>query len=452
MGGSLRKKISKHLTAIFGFSLFAILLTTISALFFLRAVLTRTNRTVLEDVQEITRLEKLRSASEWRVAAYRGYLLTGEAKLKANFRAADIEVKTLLAALREAANTPANDIPLRLLEQLEQEHAKVAEKAIALKEKGAKTQTLLEYFDREVLPRRDKFTGLIETIQKQMENELRESKRKMNDEVSRSVTYIIGLTLLSLVLNIAIAFLLQQTLSRQAKQLAQANEDLERFSSVASHDLSSPLNTITSFLGLLKRRSANELDADSNEYIEFAMDGAVRMRKLIDKLLDYARAGNRKLEAQVLDLNAVVDEALKNLATDIEQRGAVIKHSELPTIPGDRVQLAQLFQNLIGNAIKFQKDRKPFVNVSAESKGKYWRLSVQDNGIGFDSEFAGQIFEPFQRLHGMKEYPGSGLGLSVCKKIIERHGGRIWAKSKPGDGATFFIELPKDSKAMKLAS
>ena len=443
MGVALGKKISKHLTAIFGFSLLAILLITIAALFFLRAVLTRTNRTVLEDVQEITQLEKLRSASEWRVAAYRGYLLTGEAKLKANFRSADAEVKTRLAELREGAKTPANDIPLRLLEQLEQEHANVAEKAIALKERGAKTQTLLEYFDREVLPRRDGFTGLIGTLQKQMENELRESKRRMSDGVTRSVAQIIGLTFLCLVLNIAIAFLLQQRLSRQAEKLAQANEDLDNFSSIASHDLSSPLNTITSFLRLLKKRYANQLDTDANEYIDFAMDGAVRMRSLIDKLLDYARAGNRKLEAQALDLNSVINEALKSLATDIEQRGAVIKYSELPIVPGDRVQLAQLFQNLIGNAIKFQKDRKPFVNVSAESQGNYWRLSIQDNGIGFDSDYAGQIFEPFRRLHGMGEYPGSGLGLSVCKKIVERHGGRIWARSRPGEGATFFVELLK---------
>ena len=452
MGGTLRKRISKYLTAIFGFSLLAILLTTIAALFFLRAVLTRTNRTVLEDVQEITQLEKLRSASEWRVAAYRGYLLTGEAKLKANFRAADTEVKNRLATLRGAVNTPANDIPLRLLEQLEQEHAKVAEKAIALKEKGAKTKILLEYFDREVLPRRDGFTGLIESIQKQMEDELRESKRKMNDEVSHSVTHIIGLTLLSLALNTAIAFLLQHRLSRQAKRLARANEDLEQFSSIASHDLSSPLNTITSFLRLLKKRYANQLDSDANEFIDFAMDGADRMRRLIDKLLEYARAGNRKLEAQVLDLNAVVEEVLRSLAADIEQRSAVIKYSDLPNVPGDRVQLAQLFQNLIGNAIKFQKDRKPLVNISVESRGGCWRLSIQDNGIGFDSEFADQIFEPLRRLHSMAEYPGSGLGLSVCKKIVERHGGRIWAKSDPGEGATFFVELLKDGKAVNFSS
>ena len=437
MGFTLRKRISKHLTTIFGFSLLAILLTTIAALFFLRAVLTRTNRTVVEDVQEITQLEKLRSASEWRVAAYRGYLLTGEAKLKANFQTADAEVKARLATLREASKTPTNDIQFRLLQQLEQEHAKVAEKAIGLKEKGAKPQMLLEYFDREVLPRRDGFTDLIGSIQKQMENELRESKRKMNNEVSHSVTDIIGLTLLSLVLNIAIAFLLQHRLRRQAEKLAQANEDLDQFSSVASHDLSSPLNTITSFLKLLKKRYSNQLDTDANEFIDFAMDGAIRMRRLIDKLLDYARAGNRKLETQVLDLNAVVEEALRSLATDVEQRGAVIKHSDLPTVSGDRIQLAQLFQNLIGNAIKFQNGRKPFVNISAESQGEFWRLSIQDNGIGFDSEFADQIFEPFRRLHGTAEYCGTGLGLSVCKKIVERHGGRIWAKSEPGEGATF---------------
>ena len=225
-------------------------------------------------------------------------------------------------------------------------------------------------------------------------------------------------------------------------ELERSNSDLEQFSSVASHDLQEPLRVVSSFVQLLAKRYRGKLDSDADEFIEFAVDGAKRMRRLINDLLEYSRVGTRGKPFAAVDADDVVVEALANLAAAAAENNAEITRDDLPSVTGDRTQLAQLFQNLIGNAIKFHGDRPPRVHVSAERNGKEWTFSVRDNGIGIDPKYAGQIFVIFRRLHTPAEYSGTGIGLAVCKRIVERHEGRIWFESTPGKGTTFSFTIP----------
>ena len=194
----------------------------------------------------------------------------------------------------------------------------------------------------------------------------------------------------------------------------------------------------SSWPGAIKGR----LDANADEFIAYAVDGANRMQRLINDLLAYSRVGTRGKEFEPTDCTAVFDQALANLKVAIEESGAVVTRDPLPTVMADKLQIGQLFQNLIGNAIKYHGDEPPRVHVSAEQKGNEWVFSVRDNGIGIDPQYAERIFVIFQRLHTREEYPGTGIGLAICKKIVERHGGRIWVESQLGSGATFYFTIP----------
>ena len=231
-------------------------------------------------------------------------------------------------------------------------------------------------------------------------------------------------------------------LEQQTQELARSNSELEQFAWVASHDLQEPLRMVASYTQLLSKRYKGKLDADADEFIDFAVDGAARMRRLINDLLQLSRVGTRAKEFAATDCEAVYDRALLNLQAAVEDSGALVTHDQLPTVLGDRTQLGQLFQNLIGNAIKFRGDEQPTVHVGVERKNGQWEFGVRDNGIGIDPEYAERIFVVFQRLHDKGHHPGTGIGLAVCKKIVERHGGRIWVASQPDEGATFYFTLP----------
>ena len=234
----------------------------------------------------------------------------------------------------------------------------------------------------------------------------------------------------------------EEELKRTAAELARSNRELEQFAYVASHDLQEPLRMVSSYTQLLARRYQAQLDADANEFIAFAVDGANRMQRLINDLLTYSRVGTHGKGFESTDCTAVLEQALANLKAAIEQSDAVVTHDPLPTVMADNLQLVQLFQNLIGNAIKFHGEEPPRVHVSAEQKGNEWVFSVRDNGIGIDPRYTERLFILFQRLHTREEYPGTGIGLAICKKIAERHGGRIWVESQPGMGSTFYFTIP----------
>jgi PAS domain S-box-containing protein len=236
-----------------------------------------------------------------------------------------------------------------------------------------------------------------------------------------------------------------EALAQQADELARSNADLEQFAYVASHDLQEPLRMVASYTQLLARRYRDQLDDDAQEFIGYAVDGVTRMQSLISDLLAYSRVGSRDGEVAPVDADALLGRILdRTLAAAIEESGATVTHDPLPTVTGDAVQLGQVLQNLVANALKFRGDEPPRVHVGAEREGDEWVISVRDNGIGISPEYAQRIFVIFQRLHSRGEYAGTGIGLAICKKIVERHGGRIWVESAPGQGSTFRFTLPAD--------
>jgi signal transduction histidine kinase len=232
-------------------------------------------------------------------------------------------------------------------------------------------------------------------------------------------------------------------LAERVEDLARSNAELERFAYVASHDLREPLRMVTSYTKLLARRYKGKLDSDAEEFINFAVDGAGRMEQLIEDLLLYGRVGIRDLFFKPVQCEMVLTRALDNLQRALQETGALVTHDPLPTVKGDDTQLVQVFQNLIGNGIKFRGKMTPSVHVSIKEKTEDWVFAIQDNGIGIDPQYADRIFVIFQRLHSHAEYPGSGIGLAICKKVIENHDGRIWFESQPGEGTTFYFTIPK---------
>ncbi len=234
----------------------------------------------------------------------------------------------------------------------------------------------------------------------------------------------------------------EEDLARKVDELARSNADLEQFAYVASHDLQEPLRMVTAYTQLLSERYRAKLDENADKYIGYASEGAQRMQVLIQDLLAFSRVGRNNAATGPVDCNAVMADVLQTLAPAIQESGAVVTHDALPVVWADRTQLAQVFQNLVGNAIKFRGKEPPVVSVQAEKTTHRWQFSVNDNGIGIAPEFAENIFVVFQRLHARTEYPGNGIGLAICKKIVERNGGKIWVESQPGSGSSFKFNLP----------
>jgi hypothetical protein len=230
-------------------------------------------------------------------------------------------------------------------------------------------------------------------------------------------------------------------LAERAKDLERSNMELQQFAYVASHDLQEPLRTIASFTQLLAKRYADKLDDKAREFIGFAVDGSKRMQTLINDLLSFSRVGTQGKALTAVRCDAALDTVLRNLKRAVEESGAVITRDALPVVLADDLQLGQLLQNLVGNAIKFRGDKRPRIHIGAERNGKGWKISVCDNGIGIAPEHYERIFIIFQRLHTKTQYAGTGIGLAICKKIVERHGGRLWIDPTPGGGSTFSFTI-----------
>jgi len=235
----------------------------------------------------------------------------------------------------------------------------------------------------------------------------------------------------------------EDELRRTLAELERSNQELEQFAYVASHDLQEPLRMVASYTQLLAQRYGDRLDPDAHEFIGFAVDGAARMRRLINDLLEYSRVTTRGDAPAPVDAQAALGEALTNLRSAIQETGGVVTAEPLPRVQADATQLSQLFQNLIGNALKFRGDAPPQVHISVTPWEGAWRFAVADNGIGIDPQYFDRIFAIFQRLHPSHRYPGTGIGLALCKRIVERHGGRLWVESTPGRGSAFYFTLPR---------
>jgi PAS domain S-box-containing protein len=236
----------------------------------------------------------------------------------------------------------------------------------------------------------------------------------------------------------------EEHLVKTMEELSQSNDELQQFAYVASHDLQEPLRMVASYTQLLAKRYKGQLDADADEFIDFAVDGCNRMQALIQDLLAYSRSGSTGKAVRKISSENALSQALTNLHATIEESGAIVTHDALPSIITDDTQLALIFQNLVGNGIKYRGIEAPHVHVSAtKNGGKEWIFSVRDNGLGIEPQYFERIFILFQRLHGRQEFKGTGIGLAICKKIVERLGGRIWVESQPEEGSTFYFSLPE---------
>jgi len=236
----------------------------------------------------------------------------------------------------------------------------------------------------------------------------------------------------------------EEHLVKTVGELKRSNDELQQFAYVASHDLQEPLRMVASYTQLLAKRYRGRLDSDADEFIAYAVDGSTRMQGLVQDLLAYSRAGTNGKALHEISSENALKEALTNLRATMEENGAIVTHDSLPTITTDDRQLAQVFQNLVGNAIKYRSAEIPHVHISAKKNGSNeWVFSVRDNGLGIDPQYFERIFILFQRLHGPREFKGTGIGLAICKKMLERLGGRIWVESQPEKGSTFYFALPE---------
>ncbi|MGD8440669.1 MAG: ATP-binding protein, partial [Holophagae bacterium] len=235
----------------------------------------------------------------------------------------------------------------------------------------------------------------------------------------------------------------QDELARRSQALSRSNAELEQFAYVVSHDLQQPLGMISSYLELLDESAGDDLEGEARDYFDRAVRGAERLQEMVDAVLGYARVDSRGRDFAAVDLSEVVDEVIHDFDGVIEETGAAVSRDELPTVLGDGSQLHQLLHNLIGNALKFAGGRPPRIHVGIDDDAARWTVSVRDNGIGIEPTATDRIFVMFQRLHTQDEYPGTGIGLAICKRIVERHGGRIWVESRPNRGSTFMFTLPK---------
>ncbi|XZN92430.1 MAG: ATP-binding protein [Microcoleus sp.] len=237
----------------------------------------------------------------------------------------------------------------------------------------------------------------------------------------------------------------ESALLKSNQELARSNAELEQFAYVASHDLQAPLATIASYAQLLEKRYQEQLDSQANKFIGNIVQGCTRMQALIDDLLEYSRVGRSHKPFKPTNCNQVLEQALANLQGVIRDTQAVVSYGELPVVNGEISQLVQLFQNLVGNAIKYRKNEPPAISISVCKQHDHWLFSVADNGIGIARQHQERIFQIFQRLHTQKEYSGTGIGLAICQKIVELHGGRIWVNSEPGQGSIFYFTLNENS-------
>lgn len=393
------------------------------------------------------------------------YLLTGDRASLTAFEAAVQRAEQQLEFLRaRTSDNPSQRLRLDSLKPLLGSVITEMRRMIDLRSTGeARTVTaaLQSYRGQRLMERVAEATGLLKDEEERLLAERRRARRRTDTLVNAALLAGFGTTIAALTWAMfAIrryerqrdrAELQLQTLNKELElrveertaNLQRSNQDLEQFAYAASHDLQEPLRMVSSYVDLLGKRYSGRLDEDADTYIRFAVDGAKRMQRLVNDLLAYSRAGTQALEIGPVDSGEVLQEVMEQLQNSIRDSGADITADALPRVQADRVKLASVLQNLLSNAIKFAKPGiRPQIRVSARLDRGMWQFTVRDEGIGFDSQYAEKVFQLFQRLHGGDGYPGTGIGLALCKRVIEGHGGRIWVESAPDQGSSFHFVLP----------
>ena len=449
----------------------SVILVTLNILFYWSFIKQKeTSDRVNQSQKNLRALEAVLSSVKDAETGQRGYLLTGqESYLKPHslaLKTIDREIKALKTL---SVADPAQQQQLSILEPLVRNKLAELQNTIDLRKnqrEAAAVQLVLTNQGQELM---DQIRLTIQQMQDTKNQQLQNWLTTKEQEARRlQWTFIPGI-----ILNLMAFYLVYRAIQKETSDRKQAeaslkklneelehrvqerttelkdantnllrsNRELEQFAYVASHDLQEPLRAINSYTQLLARKYQGNLDAKADKYIGYIVEGATRMQQLINDLLSFSRVGTKAKEFEAIACEAVLSKVLSNLRVAITESRSVVTHDPLPTVMGDEIQLIQLFQNLIGNAIKFHREEPPRVHISAQQSKNEWVFSVRDNGIGMEAEYFDRIFTIFQRLHSKSEYPGTGIGLAVCKKIVERHGGRIWLESTLGVGTTFHFTI-----------
>jgi len=429
--------------------------------------------------QFIRRLDELFSAVQDAETGQRGYLLTGDDQYLRPFASAQKRLPARVAeveALAARNNVPAGK--MRRIRALVEMKMAELEEVLDLVRAGGRAAALKEVETNRGDQYMSELRSAIDGIKSEQNRELEmrweaQQRSQLRLDAVLGIGIVIGFLLLSLAyrfnvlyarerdeaeariqrLNESLELRVQERtsnleartreLEQRTAELQRSNADLTQFAYIASHDLQEPLRMVGSYMGLLARRYQGQLDETADRYIQFATDGAARMQTLIADLLTYSRAGTQAIEKKPVPFEQVVTSAVRNLEIAIRENSAEIHYGNLPLVDGDESKLVQVMQNLIGNAIKFHKPGvTPVIEINAKHVDHEWLFSVADNGIGFEPRYCDRIFQVFQRLHSVGRYPGNGIGLAICRRIIEHHGGKLWADSEPEVGSTFFFTLP----------
>lgn len=469
---SVEKKTSVML------GLASVILVTLNILFYLSFLKQKeTSDQVNLSQKNLRALEDVLSSVKDAETGQRGYLLTGE---ESYLKPYNLALKTIDQQIDQlkilSLVDPDQKQQLLILEPLVRSKLAELQKTVDLKKNkdiNAALSLVLTNQGKELM---DQIRIEIQQMQKRKNQQL-QNWLLAKDQEARSIqqTFIVCFILNMLAFYLVYRAIQQEMTERQQTEallkklnedlenivqnrtaelkdantnLLRSNRELEQFAYVASHDLQEPLRAVNSYTQLLARKYQSNLDAKADKYIGYIVEGANRMQQLIEDLLNFSRIGTEGKELQPIALETILAQVLCHLKVAIIKSQAIVTHEPLPTIKGDKTQLIQLFQNLIANAIKFRKSEPPEVHIKGVQQDKKWLISVSDNGIGMEEEYFERIFVIFQRLHSRTEYPGTGIGLAVCKRIVECHGGRIWVESTLGVGTTFYLTIPcfEDSK------